>query len=558
MPPEQQTEISPESVIRRDSLASRRESLYSRRESSYSRRESIYSRRESLKASFESEDKILENGLTVEEGLQDEAEIPEAIPEPEPEPEPLSPEEEKRLREEEEQIRKKIAIEMRKAELRAKMEEASKARRAKKGFMTPERKKKLRLLLRRKAAEELRKEQERKANERRWIIEERCGEPEDLEWASKDDLIDICEDYFQRIIEIESDKWDLEYEIRKQTFEIGELTQKVSDLRGKFQRPVLKKVSKYENKFAKLQRKAAEYNFRSQLKIVRRPDYKPKEEDKFHGIKTTEEIEHFEKIEDTEEKEEKDTDDEVTESADRTSLKSIKSIRSLNEEEAVDKPKLEEEIKISEGDAEIEDYIKKVYTGRADSGEMSRLEGGEEEIPEGEMREGGQSPDQGEVQPSELSEGSEPPPPQPQHTPDDLWDYLKESVTGDHPATVEEFVQKLIGTLEHVPEEYLKPVIDYNIKRATSPSVTDGEHLDAKEGDHHEGEGQVSVGAGEAGAEGSGETEVLAGDEEQSSTLQESPVAEGELSEDPPIFHEDPTNITEEPTEGYTALEDAD
>ncbi|XP_054267952.1 FK506-binding protein 5-like isoform X2 [Macrosteles quadrilineatus] len=255
-------------------------------------------------------------------------------------------------------------------------------------------------------------------------------------------------------------------------------------------------------------------------------------------------------IEDTEEKEEKDTDDEVTESADRTSLKSIKSIRSLNEEEAVDKPKLEEEIKISEGDAEIE--------GRADSGEMSRLEGGEEEIPEGEMREGGQSPDQGEVQPSELSEGSEPPPPQPQHTPDDLWDYLKESVTGDHPATVEEFVQKLIGTLEHVPEEYLKPVIDYNIKRATSPSVTDGEHLDAKEGDHHEGEGQVSVGAGEAGAEGSGETEVLAGDEEQSSTLQESPVAEGELSEDPPIFHEDPTNITEEPTEGYTALEDAD
>lgn len=43
----------------------------------------------------------------------------------------------------------------------------------------------MQLLLRRKAAEELRKEQERKANERRWVIEERCGEPEDLEWASK-------------------------------------------------------------------------------------------------------------------------------------------------------------------------------------------------------------------------------------------------------------------------------------------------------------------------------------------------------------------------------------
>lgn len=42
-------------------------------------------------------------------------------------------------------MRKQIAIEMRKAELRSKMEEASKARRAKKGFMTPDRKKKLRV-----------------------------------------------------------------------------------------------------------------------------------------------------------------------------------------------------------------------------------------------------------------------------------------------------------------------------------------------------------------------------------------------------------------------------
>lgn len=92
------------------------------------------------------------------------------------------------------------------------MEEASKAKKAKKGFMTPERKKKLRvsnfliifninrdifwnihaykkllqqLLLRKKAAEELKKEQERKAAERRRIIEERCGKPKNVDDANE-------------------------------------------------------------------------------------------------------------------------------------------------------------------------------------------------------------------------------------------------------------------------------------------------------------------------------------------------------------------------------------
>merc|ERR1712107_565032 len=84
----------------------------------------------------------------------------------------------------------------------------------KKGFMTPERKK-LRTLLRKKAAEELKKEQERKAGERLRVIAERCGTKADLDAASMDDL---------------------------------------------------KKVSKYEIKFAKLQEKAAKFAFANQLK----------------------------------------------------------------------------------------------------------------------------------------------------------------------------------------------------------------------------------------------------------------------------------------------------
>merc|ERR1712106_638243 len=124
--------------------------------------------------------------------------------------------------------------------------------------MTPERKKKLRLLLRKKAAEELKKEQERKADER-------CGTAKDLENASEEDLKSIVTVYHDRVYSCESQKYDMEVELSRSSYEINELNIAVNDLRGKFIKPTLKKVSKYENKFAKPQKKAAEFNFRNQL-----------------------------------------------------------------------------------------------------------------------------------------------------------------------------------------------------------------------------------------------------------------------------------------------------
>ncbi|XP_063703960.1 troponin I isoform X5 [Culicoides brevitarsis] len=175
---------------------------------------------------------------------------------------------------------KQAEIERKRAEVRKRMEEASKAKKAKKGFMTPERKKKLRLLLRKKAAEELKKEQERKAAERRRIIEERCGRPKNVDDASEDQLKAICKQYYDRMYLCEGQKWDLEYEVRKRDWEISDLNAQVNDLRGKFVKPTLKKVSKYENKFAKLQKKAAEFNFRNQLKVVKKKEFTLEEEDK--------------------------------------------------------------------------------------------------------------------------------------------------------------------------------------------------------------------------------------------------------------------------------------
>ena len=49
-------------------------------------------------------------------------------------------------------------------------------------------------------------------------------------------------------------------------------------------KPTLKKVSKYENKFAKLQKKAAEFNFRNQLKTVKKKEFTLEEETNEHEV----------------------------------------------------------------------------------------------------------------------------------------------------------------------------------------------------------------------------------------------------------------------------------
>ncbi|XP_076676262.1 troponin I-like isoform X3 [Andrena cerasifolii] len=195
----------------------------------------------------------------------------------------MADDERKRL--EDEKKRKQAETDRKRAEVRARLEEASKAKKAKKGFMTPDRKKKLRLLLRKKAAEELKKEQERKAAERRRIIEERCGKPKNVDDASEAELQTICSAYWNRLNLLEGDKIDLERQIRLKEFEISDLNSQVNDLRGKFMKPTLKKVSKYENKFAKLQKKAAEFNFRNQLKQVKKKEFTLEEEDKENASK---------------------------------------------------------------------------------------------------------------------------------------------------------------------------------------------------------------------------------------------------------------------------------
>ena len=140
-----------------------------------------------------------------------------------------------------------------------------------------------------KAADDMKAEQERKAQERRRILEERIGS--DLHSGASDEktLADICKRYHDRIRELEDSRYDLEVKVRAKDYEVrippgfffflfqkysrttfttkltsnvtscryltyfsvfqlNELTIQVNDLRGKFVKPTLKKVSKYETK----------------------------------------------------------------------------------------------------------------------------------------------------------------------------------------------------------------------------------------------------------------------------------------------------------------------
>merc|ERR1712076_354802 len=82
-----------------------------------------------------------------------------------------------------------------------------------------------------------------------------------------------------KVNQLEGEKYDMEKEVEYKDYKINELNIAVNDLRGKFIKPTLKKVSKYENKFAKLQKKAAEFNFRNQLKTVKKKEFSMDEEE---------------------------------------------------------------------------------------------------------------------------------------------------------------------------------------------------------------------------------------------------------------------------------------
>ncbi|XP_014288971.1 troponin I 2 isoform X1 [Halyomorpha halys] len=377
---------------------------------------------------------------------------------------------------------KQAEIERKRAEVRKRMEEASRGKKAKKGFMTPDRKKKLRLLLRKKAAEELKKEQERKAAERRRIIEERCGKICDVDNASEEKLKKICSDYHQRIGRLEDEKFDFEYIVKKKDFEIADLNSQVNDLRGKFVKPTLKKVSKYENKFAKLQKKAAEFNFRNQLKVVKKKEFTLEEEDKEKkgGI--------------------------------------------------VDWSKKDEKAKV-----EVEDEDEESVSEALPSAAEETIASEASELPQDEPP----PPLEPEPEPEPL------PPPPPPKTEEDLWLFLREAVTQANPLSIDELLHKLLDTVNAVPQDFLEPVVEASIKRSQSMQSMDLSHAESlpadgeppKEGEPGE---QPPATEGVAGVPAEGEAKVEQGGE--GNAAEKAPQAESPAAESAPVQEQQPAD----------------
>ena len=168
--------------------------------------------------------------------------------------------------------------ERKKAEVRARLEAQASKKTSKKGCMTPERKKKLRILLRRKAAEELKRQQEAKANERRRVISERTGTRKNFEAMSEEELRSVCQQMHERLGKLESDRWDTESEVSRKELEIHQLSTQVSDMRGKFVKPPLKRVPKYQAKIEKMLLNARkEIGFTVTLKSVKKEQFKVEE-----------------------------------------------------------------------------------------------------------------------------------------------------------------------------------------------------------------------------------------------------------------------------------------
>jgi len=173
--------------------------------------------------------------------------------------------------------RKAEERERKKAEVRKRLEEAGKtAKKAKKGFLTPDRKKKLRKLLMMKAAEDLKQQGMKREQERQSALGSRIPPMPNIDTIEdKGQLEKIYQDLFAKMVQLEEEKYDINYVVSSKDSEINEMSIAVNDLRGKFVKPSLKKVSKYDNKFKKMvegagEKGAAKKDFRAQLKVVKK------------------------------------------------------------------------------------------------------------------------------------------------------------------------------------------------------------------------------------------------------------------------------------------------
>lgn len=74
----------------------------------------------------------------------------------------------------------------------------------------------------------------------------RVGEPKKLENCSEDELKAILKEYYDKWVATEGEKYDIEYTVKMRDMQIHQLEMEVTDMRGKFILPKLKKVHNFK------------------------------------------------------------------------------------------------------------------------------------------------------------------------------------------------------------------------------------------------------------------------------------------------------------------------
>jgi len=77
-------------------------------------------------------------------------------------------------------------------------------------------------------------------------VQARLGEPVVIEGLDPNQLKDTLKKLYERWVAAESDKYDTEYAVKLRDMQIHDLEMEVSDMRGKFIIPKLKKVHTFK------------------------------------------------------------------------------------------------------------------------------------------------------------------------------------------------------------------------------------------------------------------------------------------------------------------------
>jgi len=138
-----------------------------------------------------------------------------------------------------------------------------------------------------KTAEELKKQQERDTKEREQFLSKRIP-PLSLSGLTKEQLEQKVRSFHELVTRLEEEIYDGEVKLRRLDTEVNELNIVVNDIKGQYVKPSLKKVSKTEQKLAKIAEVKSKLNsaFRESLKSTGQSKFAVDEKEE-SGIKPT-------------------------------------------------------------------------------------------------------------------------------------------------------------------------------------------------------------------------------------------------------------------------------